>query len=46
MAALIGLATTFAALGFTWAALPALLAVGLMLMLRRSDAQIARAIED
>ncbi|OYU69350.1 MAG: hypothetical protein CFE28_04630 [Alphaproteobacteria bacterium PA2] len=46
VAALIGLATTFAALGFTWAALPALLAVGLMLMLRRSDAQIARAIED
>ena len=46
VAALIGLATTFAALGFVWAAIPALLAVGLMVLLRRSDAQIAQAIED
>ena len=46
VAALIGLATTFATLGNVWALLPSLLAIGLMMLLRRSEAQIALALED
>ena len=46
VAALLGMGTTFATLGNPWAILPALLAIGLMVLLRRSDAQIALALED
>jgi len=46
IASMIGLATTLAILGTPWAAVPGLIAAGLLVMLRRSDAQIAQAIED
>jgi ABC-2 type transport system permease protein len=41
---LIAAATGLAAAGMWWAAIPALLAAGMMAALRRSDAQIARAL--
>lgn len=46
VAAMIGLATTFACLGLIWALVPALIALGLMVLVRRSDAQIALALHD
>jgi ABC-2 type transport system permease protein len=41
---LIAAATGLAAAGMWWAAIPALLAGGMMAALRRSDAQIAKAL--
>ena len=45
-AGLIALATGIFAAGSVWGIAPVLPAVGLMLVLRRSDAQIAKAMED